>query len=263
MLFCLFSLGAAQAGPPSDLARHELLGPVRAVVTKHPQLRTVHQFDRNGRLIRVELFPTQESDSSQYVFVYDSSGRLTEEQTIEAGGRVLYKKLYRHVADERGRQVAVVAATEDGGFAQAEFSFYDARGVLSETIELSGSGAAEKSLFDVRGNLVYTARYFQGRLVLEATHHHGPLGRLKESRFYAADGTLIRKDFYRYNEAGARVEQLSEFYRSSHLKKSVVSYEFDQAGNWITETIQRWAEKNGVVALSETTVSRERQITYY
>jgi len=236
---------------------------VKSVVTRHPQLRTVHQFDRNGRLIRIELFPAQESNSSQYVFQYDASGRLTEEQTLEADGRVLYRKLYRYATDDRGRLVAVVAATEEGALAHAEFSFYDNRGMLAESVEFSGGGAAERSLYDVRGNLVYAARYFHGRLVLEATHHHGPLGRLIESRFYAGDGSLMRKDTYRYNEAGQRIEQQSEFYRSSHLRKSVVSYEFDQGGNWITETVQRWTEKNGTVALTETTMSRERQISYY
>jgi len=259
----MVSAWVAQAAQIGDLTRNELTGPVKSVVTRHPQLRTVHQFDRNGRLVRIELFPTPESDSSQYVFLYDGSSRLTEEQTHDADGRVLYRTLYRYVIDEQGRQVAVVAATEEGALSHAEFSFYDSRGLLTESIELSGGGAAEKSLYDARGDLVYTARYFHGRLVVEATHHHGPLGRLRESRFYAGDGSLMRRDSYRYNEAGQRIEQQSEFYRSTHLRKSVMSYEFDQAGNWITETVQRWTEKNGTVALTETTVSRERQISYY
>ena len=128
---------------------------------------------------------------------------------------------------------------------------------------MTGQGVAEKSLYDVRGNLVYHARYFQGRLVLEATHHHGPLGRLKESRFYGSDGELMRKDQYRYDQAGNRIEQTSEFSRHSHLRRSVVTYEFDQAGNWVKETIQRWSEKNGTVVLTETVMSREREIVYY
>jgi len=223
----------------------------------------VHQFARTGRLTRLDLVPANETDSSHYLFLYEAAGHLTEEQTVEADGHVLYRKVYRYVMDEEGRPVAVVAATEEGALAQAEFNFYDRRGLLTESVEFSGSGTAEKSLYDVRGNLVYAARYFHGRLVLESTHHHGPLGRLRESRFYAGDGTMMRKDSFRYNDAGRRVEQQSEFYHNSHLRKSVVSYEFDRAGNWITETVQRWTEKNGTVALTETTVSRERQITYY
>jgi len=236
---------------------------VKTAVTRHSQLRTVHHFDRDGRLTKVELFPTQETDSAQYRLSYDDAGRVTEEQTIKPDGHVLYKKIYRYGFDEQGRQVAMIAATDDGEFAHAEFNLYDEDGVVTEDLAITGNGTVEKSLYDIRGKLVYLARYFQGRLVLESTHHHGPLGRLKESRFYSGDGTLMRKDVYRYNDAGLRIEQESEFFRSAHLRKSVVTYEFDAVGNWTKETIQRWTEKNGTISLLETVVSRERQIIYY
>jgi hypothetical protein len=113
-----------------------------------------------------------------------------------------------------------------------------------------------KSLYDVRSYPVDTTRYHHGRLVLEATHHHSPPGRLRDSRFYTGDGSLMRKDSCRYNESGQRVELQSEFYRSSHLCTSVVSYEFDRAGNRIVEPVQRWTDKNGAVAPTETIVSR-------
>lgn len=247
----------------SDLSKQELTGPVKIAVTRHSQLRTIHHYDRDGRLTKVELFPTQETDSVQYRLSYDDAGRVTEEQTIKPDGHALYKKIYRYGFDEQGRQVAMIAATDDGELAHAEFSLYDERGVVTEDLAITGNGTVEKSLYDIRGKLVYLARYFQGRLVLESTHHHGPLGRLKESRFYSGDGTLMRKDVYRYNDAGLRIEQQSEFFRSAHLRKSVVTYEFDTVGNWTKETIQRWTERNGTFSLLETVVSRERQITYY
>jgi hypothetical protein len=246
-----------------DLDRLELVGPVRTVVTKHPQLKTIHQFDRTGNLTDLELVPTTEAGSARYVYLHDAEGQLTEEQTFEPNGGLAYRKIFRYGADERGRRSMQIAATEKGVFAHAEFSFYDAKGLLSEEIMVTGQGVAEKSLYDVRGNLIYHARYFQGRLVLETTHHHGPLGRLRESRFYGADGDLMRKDQYRYDQAGKRLEQISDFYKQSHLRKSVITYEFDQAGNWTKETIQRWSEKNGYVGLTETVISRERTITYY
>lgn len=262
VLMCL-ATGSVLGAPTNDLSKQELTGPVKTAVTRHPQLRTIHHFDRDGRLTKVELFPSQETDSAQYRLSYDDAGRVTEEQTIEPDGHVLYRKVYRYGFDEQGRQVAMVAATDDGQLAHAEFNLYDERGVLTEDLAITGNGTVEKALYDIRGKLVYLARYFQGRLVLESTHHHGPLGRLKESRFYSGDGTLMRKDVYRYNDAGLRIEQQSEFFRSTHLRKSVVTYEFDPGGNWTKETIQRWTEKNGALSLMETVVSRERQITYY
>jgi len=247
----------------SDLSKQELTGPVKTAVTRHPQLRTIHHFDRDGRLTKAELFSTQETDSAQYRLLYDGTGRVTEEQTIKPDGHALYKKIYRYGFDEQGRQIAMIAATDDGQLAHAEFNLFDERGVLTEDLEMTGNGIVEKSLYDIGGKVVYLARYFQGRLVLESTYHYGPLGRLKESRFYSGDGALMRKDIYRYDAAGQRVEQQSEFFRSTHLRKSVATYEFDRAGNWTKETIQRWFEKNGAPVLAETVVSRERQITYY
>ena len=255
--------GSVLGAATSDLSKQELIGPVKTAETRHSQLRTIHHFDHDGRLTKVELFPTQETNSVQYRLSYDAVGRVTEEQTIKPDGHVLYKKIYRYGFDEQSRQVAMIAATDDGQLAHAEFNLYDERGVVTEDLAVTGNGTVEKSLYDIRGKLIYLARYFQGRLVLESTHHHGPLGRLKESRFYSGDGALMRKDVYRYNDAGQRIEQQSEFFRSAHLRKSVVTYEFDAAGNWTKEMVQRWTEKNGTRALLETVVSRERQITYH
>jgi hypothetical protein len=259
----VLGVSSVLAAPSIDLAKHELVGPVKTVITKHPQLRTIHHFDRNGRLLEVELQPLDESDSLRYVFHHDTSGRLIEEHTVRPDGQISHKKLYRYQIDAHGRETAIVAATEDGTLAHADFSLYDSRGHLVEELEISGSGIAEKSLYDVQSNLIYEARYFQGRVVLEATHRYSPLGHLRESRYYAGDGNLMRTDHYRYNETGHRIEQQSEFFRNTYLRKSVVSYETDEAGNWTKETIQRWTEKNGAQSLSETTVSRARQITYY
>lgn len=65
VLICL-AARSAPAAPTNDLSKHELTGPVKTAVTRHSQLRTVHHFDRDGRLTKVELFPTQETDSAQY-----------------------------------------------------------------------------------------------------------------------------------------------------------------------------------------------------
>jgi len=261
-LIVLF-LWTADVLAKSDLDRFELRGPVKTVVTKYPQLRTTHQFDRNGFLASLELFQADGRDSARYVFVHDATGRVIEEQTFEPDGTVAYKKIFRYGFDERGRQTALVAATDTGVFTNAEFAIYDDRGFLTEELSVSGQGLIEKSLFDVRGNLVYHARYYQGKLVQEATHHHTALGRLKESRHYGFDGDLMRKDLYRYNEAGQLIEQQSEAFHQSHLKKTVMTFEFDHAGNWIKETVQQWTDKGGNLALSETVVSRERLLTYY
>ena len=100
-----------------------------------------------------------------------------------------------------GRQHRVTA-TEKRGLAHAEFSIYDDRGLLAEELTVTGQGGAERSLYDVRGSLIYHAHYFQGYLMLEAIQYYDPLGRLKESRFSGSGGGLMRKHLDRYNQAG-------------------------------------------------------------
>ncbi|HKY70306.1 MAG TPA: hypothetical protein VJL88_00135 [Nitrospira sp.] len=246
-----------------DLDRFDLRGAVQTVVTRYSQLTTTHQFDRDGRLTAFELQPVIQAGAVRYVYRYDASGRLTEEETFDPEGAVAYRKTFRYALNDQGRPSAQVAVTDQGLFTQAAFSFYDRRGLLSEEIMVNAQGVAEKSLFDVRGNLVYHARFFQGRLMLEGAHHYDPMDRLKESRFYGSDGAPMRTDRYRYDQAGHRIEQASDYLRQSHLRKSVATYEFDQAGNWIKETVQRWSQKNLSVVLTETVVNRERTITYY
>lgn len=253
----------AQGIARSDRDRLELIGPVKTVVTKYPQLLTTHQFDRSGLLTSLELSQPNGTDSVRYLFVHDASGRVIEEQTFEPDGTVAYKKIFRYGVDGQGRQTARVAATDTGVFTHAEFTIYDNRGFPTEELFVSGNGVTEKSLFDVRGGLVYHARYYQGKLVQEATHHHTALGRLKESRYYEFDGDLMRKDLYRYNEAGQCIEQQSEVFHQSRVRKSVVTFEFDHTGNWIKETVQQWTDKGGNLTLGETVVSRERVVTYY
>ena len=154
---------------------------------KYPQLTTTQEFDREGHLTSLELLPARQAAGAvRYVYKYDESGRLTEEETFEPDGSVASLKLFRYGIDEQGRTSAQVAVTEQGRFAQAEFSFYDRRGLLSEEIMVNAQGVTEKLLFDARGNLVYQARYFQRRLVLEATHHSIPSDGSRKAAFTEA-----------------------------------------------------------------------------
>jgi hypothetical protein len=133
----------------SDLERFDLHGAVRTVVIKYPQLTTTQEFDREGHLTSLELLPARQAVGAvRYVYMYDESGRLTEEESFEPDGSVASRKWFRYGIDDQGRPSAQVAVTEQGRFAQAEFSFYDRRGLLSEEIMVTAQGVTEKILFD-------------------------------------------------------------------------------------------------------------------
>ena len=99
----------------SDLDRLDLHGAVRTVVIKYPQLTTTQEFDREGHLTSLELLPARQAAGAvRYVYMYDESGRLTEEETFEPDGSVASLKLFRYGIDEQGRPSAQVAVTEQG-----------------------------------------------------------------------------------------------------------------------------------------------------
>ena len=116
-----------------DLDRFDLRGAVRTVVTRYAQLTTTHQFDRDGRLTAFELQPVIQAGAVRFVYRYDASGRLIEEETFDPEGAA-YQKTFRYAFNDQGRPSAQVVVTDQGLFTQAAFSFYDHRGLLSEEI---------------------------------------------------------------------------------------------------------------------------------
>ena len=254
---------AALARTLTDREKHELIGPVRTVVTRYPLLLTTETYDPSGSLAELVLHAALENDTGKTVFTHDALGHVQEERVYEADGSLVSKKLYRYSYDHGGNESAIVAATEGGAFVHALFSQYDARGNLTEELYVSGDGALDRSLFDVRGDVVYTARYHNGRLMFETVNRYDPHRHLRESRVYGAEGSLIRKDQFRYTETGIRIQETSEFYLSHHVGKLVTMYDLDSTGNWVKETITRWIVKDGGMKPTDSVVNRERTITYY
>ena len=258
---CVFPV-AALARTLTDREKHELIGPVRTVVTKYPRLVTAETYNPSGNLTEIVLQTALEHAADKTVFTRDALGHIQEEQVYGADGSLVSRKLFRYNYDHDGNESAIVAATEGGTFVHALFSEYDARGNLAEELYVSSDGTADKSLFDVRGDVVYTARYHSGRLMFETVNRYDPHRHLRESRVYGAEGLLIRTDQFRYTETGIRIQETSEFYLSHHVGKLVTMYDLDSTGNWVKETITRWIVKDGGMKPTDSVVNRERTITY-
>jgi hypothetical protein len=108
-------------------------------VTRYPQWTTTE-----GRLTALEVLPVHEAAGAvKYVYLYEN-GRLTEEKSFQRDGTPASRKLFRYGADDHGRPSAQVAVTDQGQFAQAEFSCYDRSGLLAEEIMVTAQGGAEK-----------------------------------------------------------------------------------------------------------------------
>lgn len=241
-----------------------LLGPVKQVITRSSGAIWSRAYDHAGRVMETVFSQTKTDVApSRYSFEYDAQGNLTLETASEPDGSILYRNLYRYGYDDRGHETAVVAALSDGTLSHAEFSLYDSRGHLESKIYFTGQVFTDKSLFDAHGNVIYGARYRHGSLWLETGHLFGPDGRLRERRTYNADGMLSSKEMLTYDDRGRLIEEVTEFFNSPDLQKSVTTYEYDTMGNWTRKLVQRWMKQGSEMRALDAEVEEERSISYY
>ena len=241
-----------------------LLGPVKQVITRSSGSIWTRTYDPTGRVMETVFSQTKTDVApARYSFEYDAQGTLTLETASEPDGSILYRNLYRYGYDDRVHETAVVAALSDGTLSHAEFSMYDSRGHLESKIYFTGQVLTDKSLFDARGNVIYGARYRHGSLWLETGHLFGPHGRLRERRTYSADGTLSSKEVLKYDDRGRLIEEVSEFFNSPNIQKSVTTYEHDTAGNWTRKLLKRWMKQGNEIQALDAGVEEERSISYY
>ena len=143
---------ASDATASSETARdkNNLIGLVRTVTTKARGLLETETYDLAGRLTDAAIYQEHFNISTSYVFTYDQHGRLREEIAYDDARTLIYRKLFAYAHDSAGQETAVVAATQDGEFHDAEFSIYDKSGNLSETILINGM-ETNRNVFDVLG----------------------------------------------------------------------------------------------------------------
>ena len=246
---------------------NELVGPVRKVFTKDQYLTTTTDtYDPSGNVIerKLNLKFANRDDRSKSIFTYDDRGLPKEELQYGDDGALISRKLFRFSFNEEGKPSEMVAAVDDGSYAHSEFWIYDDRGNLSAKIYFTGHDFIDKSLFDVSGKVVYAIRYRGNRILFESVKHYSFNRELVESLYFAEDGSLTRKDHYKYDEAGRQIEENSELYNNYFgLRKTRTRYEFDTYGNWVRQTVEQWADGIDITDPVPAKVTHERIISYY
>lgn len=251
----------AASSPPGH-PHGDLAGPVRTVATNARAVGIVQtdSFDPAGRLVESVLILEHQRKTTRYRFTYDHEGDLQEEQADDNGGTVLYRKLFARSRDGEGRVTAVVAALQNGEFAHAEFSIYDSHGRLSERI-LATEGTTTRTLFDVRGRPLYSARFNGMELFSEMQYRYDHGDRLVELIAFSPTGSVTGKLANEYDEAGKRVRATTERFQDGAIDTWLTTYEHDARGNWIAE---RTIKKPDVAQKTEPqSIIQERAISYY
>jgi hypothetical protein len=259
-----FMLVASAAAASGKTAREQngLIGPVRSVVTLAPGLSQTETYDRTGKLLEAVVYRQDENSSTRHVFTYGQRGEEQEELTYDAGGTLLYRKLFAHAEDPAGRQTAVVAASHDGEFHHAEFSIYDRYGNLSETIHTDGT-ATSRNLFDVLGRLLYSGRYRDGQLRGELSWAYAVDGRPMALTSYSPEGAVTGKILHEYDNSGRRMVTTTETIQHGTTSRWITLYEYDGAGNWIKEVTTKQADRPLGLETDSNQTAQERLIDYY
>jgi len=241
---------------------NELLGPVRSVTIKKLGYSTRETYDRAGHLIEAVIDIAHANTSTYSLFRYDQDGHLQEELALDPSGRLMFRKQVVYAHDSQGRDTASVTTSENGGFQHAEFSLYDQRGHLSEQLWVNDS-IAYKSLFDVFGRRIYSARYRKGELFSELKHQYDAWGRLHELVIYNAEGTVAGRVANDYDDMGRRVRATTETFGSDRRQKWITTYEYDDMGNWIKELTAEQSSPSQNATASALPLVQERLIQYY
>jgi len=242
--------------------KNGLIGQVRSVVTLAPGLSQTETYDRAGHLIEAIIYLQDENSSTRYVFTYGQRGEQQGELAYDAGGTMLYRKLFAYTRDLTGGETALVAASEEGEFHHAEFSLYDRDGNVAETIHTDGT-AASRNLFDVLGRLLYSGRYREGRLLGELSWTYGVDGRLMALTSYSADGAVTGKSLHEYDVSGRRVRTMTETVQHGATNRWITQYEYDGAGNWIREVTRKQTNQPSDLGTDSHQIVQERLIDYY
>jgi hypothetical protein len=241
---------------------NELIGPVRSVTIKKLGYSATETYDRAGRLIEAVIDIPHANTATYSLFRYDQNGHLQEELALDPSGRLMFRKQVVYAQDSEGRDSASVTTSDDGGFQSAEFSLYDRRGHLWEQLWVNHS-MAYKSLFDVFGRRIYSARYSKGELFSELKYQYDAQGRLRELVIYNTQGTVAGRVANDYDNIGRRVRATTETFGTDRQRKWVTTYEYDDMGNWIKELTAEQSSPSHKTMASAVPIVQERLIQYY
>ena len=258
-LLCMY--GAAGFAETTR-TKSELIGPVRTVTTKAYGHSETETYDQAGNLVEAIIDLAHGNTSTHYLFHHNQQGHPLEEIAVDPSGNLIYRKRFAYARDSHGRETASVAVSDDGEFHYAEFSLYDRSGNVSEQL-LVHDTTAHRSLFDVLGRVIYSAQYNKGELFSEQRHRYDERGKLIESISYNAEGAMTGKVVNEHDEAGRRIQAVTEKFQAGKKRTWITTYEYDGIGNWIKKLTSEEVPASQEAGTAQAYAVQERVIEYY
>lgn len=286
LLLCLVILMTAGLPLPvvsAQLSAREedgLIGAVQSVDTTDSLLTQTDRYDPQGRILeRIQ----GGKDASQglwplrFTYVYDHDGNRLAEVVRDARGELV--KETRAVYDARGNRSAELAAWGDGTFENVSLYVYDDSHRLRRGLHYNAVQVVNRNLYayDAAGRLVQerfernyrydaagqqvvtTDRFDVGH---DVTIIYDDRGQVREKVVSDLRGRRHGHSEFRYDERGSQIEERIYDAGRRLTDRKTYRYDYDTAGNWITETFQWWEVRDKEVRIKQSHV-RERRITYY
>ena len=264
LLFIGLSLVLLLRNGPPALAHdttHQA-GSIHRVITTAPNHITTETYDRTGALTEVTIDDQHEHTTIRYVFTYDHRGRAQEEMGFDSTGTQLYRKVFAYTEDARERTTGEVAATDEGAFHHAQFSSYDNRNNVSDTLVIDRAQTA-RNLFDVLGRLIYSGRFSEGRLAAELLYRYDARGRLSEIISYDPSGRVTGRLLNEYDDQDHRIRAITERASAHGTRHWIMTYDYDEHGNWTKEWLSADPTASSDSELPPPRLLQERIIEYY
>lgn len=173
--------------------------------------RSVHKYE-NGICVKETNFNQEGEVSGVNVNVYDGNGNKKEEVRHDENGNV--SDLYSYEYDRNGRQSEYKHTRANGELVFRRVYEYNKSGNL-----ISETDYNEKNVEFSKKVSAYNA----GGQLVEVGHYH--------------NGKLSYKVLFEYDDKGLLVSSLTIPYEDKLLAEAKCVYEYDDHGNWVTETI--------------------------
>ena len=204
---------------------------------------TVHtmsyRYDNKGRKI-VQVMH-QGNIKGETTYTYNQDGREVE-ALEQVGEKVLTRRRYLATYDAQGNQIAALYS-EDKFETKTTYRYdYDKQGHVVELTTLTDEGVIYHRVvyaYDANGNVISKTSYRPDGLVYQKSLFSYDGDRKREETFnYNNDGEQLHM-FELYDARGNAIE-VGGFDKSGRLSggKTIRTYVYDRAGNWIKQTVQ-------------------------
>lgn len=230
---------------------------VQDYLEEHEYLFTRTVFNEEGKVLSEIHYDQEGVIVQQYSYRYDANGFLTEEKLTEEDGFVAEHRTYQ--PDGHNRIKKELCHYTDGSADTIEYS-YNEQGQVSrkQTFDPDGDPETTEEFEYENGFLIhYVQKDASGDILsektltcnekgdpLEVTEYDGgedasirivneyyPSGSRRETRTYDPNNKLVAKVVLTENEEGKLIEVVEE----THQKKNSIRFQYDGAGNIISQ----------------------------